>query len=78
MVMYRDFCMRKARSLKLTGTVKNEDDGSVTVVAEGERAALLQLTLLLKKGSALSSVESVDVKWESYIGEFSDFNILYK
>ena len=40
MVMYRDFAMRKAKLLGLSGTVKNNDDGTVTLVAEGEEEQL--------------------------------------
>ena len=77
MVMYRDFVARNARSLRLTGTVKNMDDSSVDVVAEGEETELLTLIAKLKKGTILARVEEVHVVWEGYTGEFSNFRIVY-
>ena len=77
MVMYRDFVMRSARKLGLVGVVQNRTDGSVLVIAEGEEPALLQLLLLLNKGSVLSSVEDVSVAWDDAKGEYSVFSISY-
>ncbi|MBI4720187.1 MAG: acylphosphatase, partial [Chitinivibrionia bacterium] len=39
-VGYRYFCLRKALSLQLTGWVRNESDGSVSVLVEGDRGAI--------------------------------------
>jgi acylphosphatase len=78
MVMYRDFATRSARRLRLVGEVWNNADGSVSVVAEGERAALESLVLLLHKGSVLSAVENVVVVWGEVTGKYLDFTIRYK
>lgn len=77
MVMYRDFATRSARGLRLTGIVKNINDGSVAVVAEGEEATLLRFIDKLKRGSFLSQVEDVSVSWGDATGEFADFHIVY-
>ncbi len=77
MVMYRDFVARGARSLGVCGFVRNEPDGSVRVVAEGEEAALIALIDRLKKGSLFSRVEKVDVKWREPTGRYDDFRIIY-
>ncbi len=77
LVMFRDFTQRKASSLGLFGTVQNKKDGSVVVVAEGEEGKLEQLLLLLRRGSLLSRVDSVEVKWGEVTGDFSDFKIVY-
>ncbi|TMG57453.1 MAG: acylphosphatase, partial [Chloroflexi bacterium] len=42
-VGFRYYVQRKARQLGLPGWVRNNDDGSVELVAEGERDALEQL-----------------------------------
>ena len=76
MVMFRDFTQRKARGLKLVGEVKNISDGTVYVIAEGERKALELLVQKLFKGSLLSEVESVEVKWLSATNEFSMFTLV--
>ena len=78
MVMYRDFAMRKAKILTLVGSVKNEQDGSVTVVAEGEESTLTEFTQMLKRGPLLASVEKVDTVFSLPRGEFNDFSICYK
>ncbi len=77
MVMYRDFAMRKARSLKLVGEVKNLPDGTVRVVAEGPSDALRVFVEKLKEGSLLSRVDGVVVSWLPATNEYSDFHISY-
>ena len=77
MVMYRDFTKRRARSLGLTGWVKNNDDGTVTVVAEGEEEVLKALLSELHNGSMLARVDDVRVSWKEPSGSFSSFDIQY-
>lgn len=78
MVMYRDFAARKARSLSITGEVWNEDDGTVSVIGEGEEKKLLSYIEELKKGSFLAHVERAQVAWKEPAGEFTDFVIRYR
>lgn len=77
LVMFRDFAQRKARALKLTGTVKNLSDGSVFAVAEGEENELNQWLEHLEKGPLPAEVERVETKWLEATGEFKDFKILF-
>lgn len=77
MVMYRDFTRRNARALGLVGTVKNNDDGTVSVVAEGEETVLKELLEKLGRGSLLAKVERIDETWREASGAFSDFEIIY-
>jgi len=77
MVMYRDFTCRRARALGLTGWVKNNDDGTVTVVAEGEEDVLRELLSFLHSGSMLSRVDDVRSAWKEPSGSFSSFSIVY-
>lgn len=77
MVMFRDFTMRHARKLKITGFVRNEKDGSVFSVAEGEEENLNKLIEDLKRGNVLSRVDDVKTEWKEPTGEFSGFNIEY-
>lgn len=77
MVMYRDFATRNARSLGLTGMVKNMPDGTVSVIAEGEESALVLFIEKLKIGPLLAHVEAVQVVWKNAAQEFADFNIAY-
>lgn len=75
MVMYRDYASRKARGLGLAGYVKNLPDGSVEVVAQGERPNLERFKETLKKGSALSRVDRVDGEFRDPTGAYRDFTI---
>ena len=77
MVMFRDFSQRKARKLGLVGFTRNETDGSVTVVAEGEHALLEKYLAYLRKGSILSRVDDVEVRWGNATGEYKDFKITF-
>ena len=77
MVMFRDFAARKAKSLGVIGWVRNEEDGSVYVVAEGEGAALGELLSHLHKGPLFAKVKEVKVEWKDATGEFSNFKITY-
>jgi acylphosphatase len=78
MVMYRDFAMRKAKTLGIVGTVQNKKDGRVFIVAEGEEEHLIRYVELLRRGSVLAHVERVDVRWHEPHGTFVDFSILYE
>jgi len=77
-VMYRDFAVRRACSLGVVGEVWNEDDGTVSLVGEGEEEQLRAFEGELKKGSLLSHVERVDIARKEATGEFKDFRIKYE
>ena len=80
-VMMRDFVQRKARTISLVGFVRNNSDGSVEVVAEGEEDNLKQLEWFLWKGPIHTRiklrVENVKSKYLEPKDEFRYFNILY-
>ncbi len=77
MVMYRAYVERKAKKFGLVGTVKNSEDGSVEVVAQGDETMLKNLIGTLKHGSLFSKVEHVAVTWKEPILSFKDFSIVY-
>jgi acylphosphatase len=77
MVMFRDFAQRKARGLRLVGTVQNMKDGSVAVVAEGGEETLKKFVALLHKGSIFAKVERVEIAWMEARGGYNDFKIIY-
>jgi len=77
-VFFRDFVRRAARSLGLTGYVRNLSTGeTVEVCAEGERRQLESLISHLRVGPPGARVERVKVSWSNYSGSFSSFNIKY-
>jgi len=76
-VFFRSSTQKKARKLSLTGFVKNEPDGKVKIVAEGEEKSLEELIKWAKRGPMLAKVNGIEVKWDKAQGEFEDFKIMY-
>lgn len=74
-VSFRWFAQRRAAELGLTGWVRNLEDSSVQVVAEGSHAALERLLDTLRQGPPEAVVENVDADWHSPSGEFHRFEI---
>lgn len=72
-VFYRANTERVARELGLLGWVKNEDDGSVSIVVQGEKEKLDRLVEWCHEGPEGAEVEKVEVKeiiTEEELGEF--------
>jgi DNA ligase D-like protein (predicted 3'-phosphoesterase) len=61
-VGYRDAIVGRAGELGLFGWVRNADDGSVLVHAEGPEPALEELASFLRKGPPAARVEAVEVE----------------
>jgi acylphosphatase len=76
-VGYRAFAAREGRRLGLTGTVRNRQDGTVEVVAEGERAVLEELLRSLRRGPNEAEVQRVEERWEAAQGTLSGFQITF-
>ena len=62
-VFYRASAQKEAEGLGLTGWVKNCDDGSVEIHAEGSKAKLEELVAWCRRGPALASVANIDLNW---------------
>jgi DNA ligase D-like protein (predicted 3'-phosphoesterase) len=68
-VGFRESARRRARKLGVLGWVRNEDDGTVAVHAEGEPDAVEQLLAFLRegpRGAQVSGVELEDVPVEDH------------
>lgn len=76
-VGFRYFVQQNAIRLHLTGWVRNQWDGSVELVAEGDHETLLQLLLAVTKGPPSSVVDSVDADWLDASGEFQSFHVKF-
>ncbi len=76
-VGYRYFVVDKARVLKLTGWVKNNYDGSVSVFAQGEEDSLETFLFYLKLGPTHALVSKVEVDYPEGIPDLTDFVIKY-
>lgn len=75
-VFFRASTQREARRLGVTGWVRNRPDGGVEVVAEGDEDAIRDIVGWAHAGPSAARVDGVDVRWRSYTGEFSDFDIV--
>jgi acylphosphatase len=76
-VGFRYFCCTHARTFGLAGWVKNDEDGSVIVMVEGERSAIKALIDELRIGPANASVSAVDIRWLTYTGNYQTFQITH-
>jgi acylphosphatase len=76
-VRFRTYVQETATNLALVGFVKNQSDGSVTVVAHGMPDTLKEFVEYLHEGSLLSQVEGVAVEWRSVGVTYNDFSLLH-
>jgi acylphosphatase len=68
MVGFRAFVIQHAGDVGLSGTVRNEPDGTVEAVLEGPRLAVERILDLLRQGPSHAQVERVDVEYLAPIG----------
>jgi acylphosphatase len=71
----RDFIQNAAAELELVGYTKNNPDGSVFVLAQGEPEALRQFVEYLHEGSPLAKIAGVAAEWHTAINPHDDFSI---
>lgn len=76
-VGFRYFVQRRAHQLGLSGWVRNNEDGSVELVAEGERDPLELLKGAVEEGPRMARVERVDVQWSSATGTLQSFDLAW-
>jgi acylphosphatase len=76
-VGFRYFVQRRAGEMGLRGWVRNNDDGTVEVVAEGERPQLDRLAEALRQGPRMARVDRVDAQWSSATGSLGRFDLAF-
>jgi acylphosphatase len=74
-VAFRWHTRARARELGLTGWVRNRPDGSVRIVAEGDRAPLEALLAWAGRGPDRARVDRVEPVWVDATGSFTAFDI---
>jgi acylphosphatase len=74
-VNFRYYAQREAERLGLHGYALNRADGSVEVVAEGERAALETLLAWLRRGPPMARVDQASPQWPPAAGGFAHFEV---
>jgi len=76
-VGYRFFAVDEAAERNLVGYARNLPDGTVEVVAEGDRTALEHFLAALERGPRSARVTRVEPIWETPRGEFVEFGIRF-
>ena len=74
-VGFRWYAVRRAGEHEVRGYVRNLADGSVEVVAEGERDALEAFVDDLRAGPRGARVEHVELNWSEGPGRHRGFGI---
>ena len=76
-VAYRTYVQDAATALGVIGYVQNMRDGTVYVVAQGERDTLKDFVEYLNEGSLRAKVAGVAVEWGTRATNYEDFGIVH-
>lgn len=74
-VFFRRKAKEQADKLGIVGWAKNESDGSVRIIAEGERNKIEELVRWSRQGSSSAKVDRVNIKYIKPKKEYRDFSI---
>ncbi|MFC1798981.1 acylphosphatase [Thermodesulfobacteriota bacterium] len=76
-VFFRVETKRMADETGVFGWVRNLRDGTVEAVFEGDRQSVDAALSWCREGPPHAIVDRLDLSWQDYIGEFSDYKIRY-
>lgn len=76
-VGFRFFVQTEAKKARVTGWVKNENDGSVTMEIQGTPEQLTALEERIKKGNGFARVSQLDSTEIAVVAGESQFSINY-
>ena len=76
-VGFRYFVQRKAHLLGLFGWVRNNDDGTVELVAEGPRSDLEALDQAVREGPRMARIDRVESTWSQATGTLGAFDLAW-
>lgn len=74
-VWFRAWTRDMAREVGVTGWVRNQRDGTVETLAQGERALLERFLERLHDGPPLARVTRIDANWRKQEEGFSRFEV---
>lgn len=77
MVLFRDSARRRAKSLGLQGYTRNLKDGSLEIVAEGDKNKIRELFDWAKRGPIFARVDRYEIGTVDLPEIFNDFIIKY-
>ena len=75
-VGFRYFVVMKAGEYEITGTVKNETDGTVVVEAEGTKEQLDIFLVDIEKGPGWARVDDIKVS-QPPVADYKGFRVVY-
>jgi acylphosphatase len=76
-VAFRYTAIRQARSLGVTGWVRNLRDSRVELLVEGEEAQVNEMIAWCRHGPRTASVTDIQTELLPYTGKFSDFDVRF-
>jgi acylphosphatase len=76
-VSFRYFTERAARSLGLTGWVRNLPGGDVEAVFEGPEEQINEILAACRRGPPTARVDGMDIARQEASGEFEGFTVRY-
>jgi acylphosphatase len=76
-VGFRFTCVNLAADFDVAGFVKNEPDGSVTLIAEGEENQIMGLLGAIRSSPLGRHITGEQTRRSSATGEFSGFTVRY-
>lgn len=76
-VGFRYYTLRQANKLGVKGWVRNVQDGTVEIVAQGDPASLDKLSAAVKQGSPASKVKRIHVEEIDGMNRYSSFQVKY-
>lgn len=76
-VFFRSETADLAQRLGINGWVRNLSDGRLEALFEGEKEQIEEEIEFCRSGPPGAYVLNVDIRWEDWGGEYSDFKVLY-
>ena len=75
-VGFRFFVENAAQREGIQGYVRNQHDGTVEIVAEGDAAAMQRFEMAVRRGPAGARVDDVDTLDVDAAGRFAGFRVM--
>lgn len=74
-VWFRQSTKNIADQYAVTGWVRNNPEGSVEAVFEGDRSAVQKVVDWCQQGPDMARVDDLLITWHEATGEFSEFQV---
>ncbi|MFA7158787.1 MAG: acylphosphatase [Kiritimatiellia bacterium] len=74
-VCFRHFCREEALRIGLKGYVRNNDDGCVEAVAEGDKNDVRAFAAWCRRGPPSANVTKLEENYEQPSGEYNSFSV---